>query len=260
MSFMTTRWRRRAGPKGLRPAPLRLRALASSINLLSALGAVAAALIATTWIARARRPLGEQGPRPGGIVAELGGDADPANSRDGTKSLPERVVEYSGHRRFKLGLLLLTFTIGVLTEGRRGIGARIVGLQLVDASTGRAITRRQAAIRTSSQLVSSAVAHRLAPRPKTLNAAEHRRLHEQVREAKETDTGDEHARQERLTRIYEEQKLRPQAYLLPLLADLMLRLGAGLPIWSKRKQNIHDLVAGTITVRTPRTSRRAQVR
>lgn len=152
-------------------------------------------------------------------------------------------------RRLVRVLGVLGLPIAVLTEGRQGIGERVVGLRLADARTGGRISRRQAVVRIGALRAWQWATGRLTPAPKVHSNREHYLLNQRVEAARRAHPDDAEARQKALAEIFASERVAPGKTMLPILLRLALNVLPQLPVFSARNQSIPDILAGTVVLR-----------
>jgi hypothetical protein len=154
-------------------------------------------------------------------------------------------------------LPVIVFAASVLTKERRGAGFRLLGLRLVDARTGRDVSRRQELVRAGTRQAWKLLCRRLIPAPKAQASPTHEKVRSEMEAARRRFANDQEALQREVMRIYQEKKVEPvRASFLPVLRRFPLIAAMDLPMfWSPLKQSLPDRLAGTVIVRN-RPSRR----
>jgi hypothetical protein len=144
-------------------------------------------------------------------------------------------------------------------EGKtRGLGARLLGIRLVDARTGRQISRKQALVRAASGRVWQVATARLARRSRDpLGDREREDFRAKMEAVWRQFPDDSDACQEAFRRIHDEMpKPDMRGCWLALVARLLLTVAIEAPaLWSPLKQGIPDKLAGTVHVVEPKGGR-----
>lgn len=81
------------------------------------------------------------------------------------KRVGRLVVKVAGSKKAMLTRRLVSFVLTVLLTGRRGAGARIMHIRLLDAGTGAPLSKRQALIRVSVPEAWRILTQRILPSP-----------------------------------------------------------------------------------------------
>lgn len=221
-------------------ASLRRRFAASLLNLLVGIAALMSLVAAGVWIFRVVRKRRVNlklfrglASRGAGIPVQL--QSEPA----------------------KRILTVIVFAASALTKERRGVGFRLLGLRLVDARTGRGVSRRQELVRAGTRQAWQVLCRRLMPVAKAQASPAHEKMRSEMEAARGRYADDQQALQRELARIYKENKADPvRLSSLPMLRRFPLIAVIDLPIfWSPLKQSLPDRLAGTVIVRD-RPSRR----
>ena len=239
----------------LRVAPLRLRFVASLINFLLGVAVLAFAIGAGAGLYFiARRP-------PLKRLRRIVADREPPLRvrRSDRDEFPKRKILFVGStqsRSAKLALGLFSFVIAVRRDGRRSLGARAVGIRLVDG-TGGEPDRWQASVRVSTrQAWQSATAH-LIPWPEVRSPSEHETFRSDVEDVRRRHADDPDALQEALIRIYGQHRVNPVGMsCLPVYLRALLAAAIEVPaLWTPLKQGLPDKFARTVVIVERRRSR-----
>jgi hypothetical protein len=221
-----------------------------AIALLFAAGAGALAVLR-----RIRPPMPER-PRSESDHFHAASAGDPPLAGVGQSPLVARLRS----RPAEVAFALVGLAVDVSHEGKtRGPGARVLGIRLVDARTGRRISRRQALIRAGSRRAWGFAITRLVP-PRAGNSLSDRQREDyraKMEAVRRQFPDDSDARQEAFRRIHDEMpKPDMRGCWLALLARLLLTVAIELPaLWSPLKQGLPDKLAGTVHVVEPRGGR-----
>jgi hypothetical protein len=150
----------------------------------------------------------------------------------------------------KRALPVIVFAASALTKERRGVGFRLLGLRLVDARTGRDVSRRQELVRTGTHQAWRLLCRRLIPVRKAQVSATHEKMRSEIEADRRRYANDQHAMQREVMRIYKENKADPvRVSFLPVFRRLPLIAVIDLPMfWSPLKQSPPDRLAGTVIV------------
>jgi hypothetical protein len=245
------------GRSELRLAPLRLRFVASLINLLIGVAVLALAIGAGAgmyFIARRTRlqrlwPVITDRKRPWTVRPP---DRDDFRER----ASPLVAKAQSGPVRLALGVL--SFLAAVRRDGRPSVGARVVGIRLVDARTGGKPDRWQALVRVGTRQAWRAATTGLIQRPKVRSPYEDETSRSDVEAARRQHADDQEALQEALMRIHREHGVGSvHMSCLPLYLRLLLPLAIEVPaLWTPLKQGLPDKFARTVVIVERRQSRR----
>jgi hypothetical protein len=150
----------------------------------------------------------------------------------------------------KRALPVIVFAASALTKERRGVGFRLLGLRLVDARTGRDVSRRQELVRAGTHQAWRLLCRRLIPVRKAQVSATHEKMRSEIEADRRRYANDQHAMQREVMRIYKENKADPvRVSFLPVFRRLPLIAVIDLPMfWSPLKQSPPDRLAGTVIV------------
>lgn len=132
-------------------------------------------------------------------------------------------------------------------RGRRSPGMRVMGLRRVDARTGGAASARRTIAGALARGLWTAAIGRLVRRQMERSAAAAEQLKPRVEEARRAHPGDPQAQQQAITALYRG-KGHPgclPAIGLTLTGNYLPKLPA---LWTRRRQTLWDLVAGTVLV------------
>lgn len=216
-------------------ASLRRRAVAGALDLLVVLAVFGAWLVTLVW--RVRRRSNETASR--GIE-----ESSPRGSV--TKFVQSRL----GRRMLRVASLALN---GTPLRNWRGVGARVAGIQVVDAQSGGPVTIRSAAVGAMVDAVWRLLIGRLrAPLKARSDAARAQRLalEPQLTELLRPHAGD-HAQQMKIREVfYKTHGIRSvdgSEALWGMAGALLMALTA---LLSPRRQTIRQRLAGTLVIRT----------
>lgn len=240
----------RARRRELRVASLQLRFAATLLNALTALGTLALPLGAGLLALKRRGGRSEQHEteRPGPLRQVLIDDAEQMAPDRPVASNP--VLDVMQSRSVKLGLELFAMATALRRRGRRGPGYRVLGLRLVDMSSGGELSRSQQLTRALAARLWQALLHWLLPDRRHAPAPEQQRLREEVAAALREHAGDKEALQHAVMSIYRDNPgARVPIVPLGVLAHIALLCAIYIPSpWSPRGQSLIDWLSGTIVV------------
>jgi hypothetical protein len=189
--------------RDLRVAPIRLRLLASLIDVtLALLGGIVAIGTYTS-------------------VVTMRGRKDAPGSR----SLPKIMSS----KRVSATLRVFVFVLNVLLTGRRGPGSRIVGIRLVDARTGGPVNLRQATLRAGSRHGWQLLVRKLTARLGKAEQLKHHDLQSKIEALRREHGDNSDAFQHAAMGMYRKNQVRPYVSCLPALAQLPLGLAIEAP-------------------------------
>jgi uncharacterized RDD family membrane protein YckC len=233
----------------LRVAPLRLRFVASLINLLIGVGVLALAIgtaAGTYFIARRTRlkrlwPVVTDRKRPKTVRP---------SDRDDFRERASPLVAKTQSRPVRLALYVFSFLTAVRRDRRPSVGARAVGIRVVDARTGREPYGWQTLVRVGTRQAWRAAATHLIPWPKAHSPYEDETFRSDVEEARRRYSDDQQALQEALARIHREHGVRSALMsCLPLYLRLLLTFAIEAPaLWTPLKQGLPDKFARTVVI------------
>lgn len=214
--------------RDLRVAPMRRRVLASMLNAL--VGILALALTLGGAYA---------------VTSLIGGEEKLQRARP--------LKRVTGSVWGRLALQLCGFVLGVLLTGRQSPGSRIVGIRLVDARTGGPVSRRQAILRVGVRQAWQALTKRSIAPPVRHKPDEVPDLRSEVEALKREHADDQEAFQLAMMRFHEEHKHELGVSCLPLYRRLLIRLPLAVAIdapvlWSPLHQGLPDMLAGTVMI------------
>lgn len=169
---------------------------------------------------------------------------DPARSGL-VKRTGRSVSKIVGSRKAKLAARLVSFVLTVLLTGRRGPGARILHIRLLDARTGAPVSKRQALIRVSVREAWQILTHRLLPSP----ADQPPRVTTETRPAPEVIQSPSVEAQQGLP-TQEMRTVRQTQTIRLLWGRIVGRIALAnvihIPIlWTQARQGLPDILAGT---------------
>jgi hypothetical protein len=151
--------------------------------------------------------------------------------------------------RVKLALRLWSSALAVWLTWRQSPGFRFLGIRRVDVRTGSPASMRQAIVHVAARSAWRVLANRLTARlaPRTLPRPAD--LHSRIEALEREHAGDQAAFQRAVTELYRDHRVRPYAYLLPVLAQLPLAALAKAPIlWSRANRDLPEMLAGTAVI------------
>lgn len=232
----------------LQVAPLRLRLLAALISVKAAIAFFALAIgalvgaftLAGRWRGYSKRkPPASSEKRQALRLARSDG-----------RSETNPLLDALRRPRVRIPLELSAFALAAAWEPRRGLGARALGLRLVDARTGDAISRQQALIRVGARRIWQAIAHRLFPWPEVRPLHENEGLRSELDAARREHAEDREALEDALKRIYRQHHMNPvRTSCLPSLLRLLIAVAVDVPLpWTPLRQSVADKLAGTVVI------------
>lgn len=226
-----------ASKTGPEVASLRRRIVAGTLDLLSVVTVFGVWLMTLIWRAKRR-----------------GGDDDPGSHGTGTAPRLRRVAHFAQSKPVRRGLWVTSLLGTVALRNLRSFGARMAGIQVVDAQSGGPVSIRSAVIGAAvdgawRRLV---IGQLMAPLKARANESRARReaLEPQLRELLRPHAGD----------LAEQSKIREEFYnangirnadeanlLWGVVGDVLMPLTA---LLSRRRQTIQQRLAGTLVIRS----------
>ncbi len=215
-------------------ASLRRRFAASLLNLLVGISALVSVVAAGVGIFRVGRK--------GRVNLKL---------IRGLASRSARIPAQLQSEPAKRVLPVVVFAASALRKERRGAGFRLLGLRLVDARTGRDVSRGQELVRAGTRQAWRLLCRRLIPVRKAQASPTHKKIRSDVEFARRRYANDQQAMQREVMRIYQENKMEPvRMSFLPVLLRFPLIAVIDLPMfWSPLKQSLPDRLSGTVIAR-----------
>lgn len=207
---------RRAGPRGLKIAPLRRRSAAACIDLVVSVSPVVAVVAAAVAIAeRVARRRGREVHVP---------------------------PLFTVPARWQAVLWTLSIPAGIATRNWRGLGYRVLGLRRVDVRTGGPLTVRNSLVHQAVGFLFTRVSRRLA-RPWRDRS---RRLWLELEQIRKAQAGDQDAQRRATREFLEQHKVKPLGACFPLLVVAGATRAPAL--WSPLNQTLAERLAAIVVV------------